>query len=376
MLKKTLTDTMAENDTGGLGSTLPRLRHNTGLNIVEKFWMQSLARELLPDERVAECLRVIAPFQSRVLIAQNTATKRAHYRNLVICCRVWQCPICASTITEARRKEIATALEISGLYPILVTYTIRHKTGDSLPMMLAAILEAFRALKSGKAWQEFSAENSWIGSIRSLEVTHGGNGWHPHVHELALLETPNTSASEDSMNRFLRQHWISALKRQGKDASWERGVDISTKRGRIVEYVAKYGHEPIATGWTETHELTKAPVKVGRKEGRTPMQLLADYGTGDKVAGKLYVEYSNAFKGRKQLVWSRGLKERMGIKNDKDDEQIMKDFEAEGEPMMSLSREEWTKVIRSNRRAELLQVANEGNIDSLYICLADILLTE
>lgn len=61
--------------------------------------------------------------------------------------------------------------------------------------------------------------------------------------------------------------------------------------------------------WDAAREMTGAASKLGRKGGRTPMQLLADFALdGDAEAGRLFQVYAAAFKGRRQLSWSSSLK--------------------------------------------------------------------
>ena len=74
---------------------------------------------------------------------------------------------------------------------------------------------------------------------------------------------------------------------------------------------------------------------------------------GDTLASELFVEYAKTFKGRRQLVWSRGLKELAGIK-ERSDERLAEDevrrAEAEANEMVmgTFDKAEW-KTIRPSR---------------------------
>ena len=64
-------------------------------------------------------------------------------------------------------------------------------------------------------------------------------------------------------------------------------------------YVSKWGLE---------HEMTKGHVKKG-KDSRTPFDILRSFDeTGDEKEANLFRLYYFAFKGQRQLNWSRGLK--------------------------------------------------------------------
>ena len=115
--------------------------------------------------------------------------------------------------------------------------------------------------------------------------------------------------------------------------------------------------------WGAAEELALGERKKGRL-GRTPFQLLQDYAEGgDANAGALFTEFAKVFKGRRQLVWSRGLKALAGIE-EKSDERIAEEDakraeEAESETLMgSFDRLEWRGL--REHRAQLLQAAEHG----------------
>ena len=68
---------------------------------------------------------------------------------------------------------------------------------------------------------------------------------------------------------------------------------------KAASYVSKWGLE---------HEMTKGHIKKGKTDSKTPFDLLRDYAEGDENAGKLFRIYFEAFKGTRQLNWSKGLK--------------------------------------------------------------------
>lgn len=363
-------------DNAPLGIHCQDCVHIPPSELVIRFYLQALARELLPGEKVGECMRTIAPYKTNVEIAKKEGAKRAHYRNLVVCSRIWQCAVCASTITEQRRHELTDAIAKSDYFPVLLTYTLQHKKADPLTDTLPALLSAFRALKSGRKWQDFTKEYSWVGSVRSLEVTHGANGWHAHLHELALLRIPITPVVENGIGRFIKRRWQESINKQGFNASWERGADVRSESKDITEYVAKFGRLPVGKRWTIEHEVTKSPSKRGKMKGNTPMQLLLDYGDGDNVAGRLFQEYARAFKGRNQLVWSRGLRALLGLGAELSDEELTEKETTNGRVLATLSRSDWKKVISLKHRAQLLEFASSASEGELADYLNDLLQSE
>lgn len=328
-----------------------------------------MARELLPNAGVAYCKRSLIPGLTSVPVIHSRSKKRARYGNLRTCKSVWADPYCSSWITEQRRVELSAALKNSPYALLLNTYTLRHTFGQALLPLKNSLLQAHRSLKSGEWYQNFKTAFSLLGSIRSLEFTHGVNGWHPHLHELVVLERPLGSSLAIFKDK-LRSRWLTQLERFGAGGSFDYALDIREGFGAVSDYVSKFGRLP---SWSLEHELVKAPVKMGRSEGRTPFQLLLDYAMGDQQAGELYREYAAATKGCKQLVWSPGLRELLGLGVEVADEGLCEDEPAGDEVVLaSLTFSDWQKVLANDARAELLEVASQGDKQVLAQWLAGI----
>lgn len=328
--------------------------------LVRRYYLQSLARELLPDERISVCMRVIKVGRNTVDILHNSATKKARYRGLMRCASIWNCPVCAAFITEQRRVELAGALERTDYAVAMVTYTIRHNRKETLRGLLKILKTAYDRMKSGRASVEVRAEYGWIGSVRALEVTHGENGWHPHLHELVLFDDMNANLAR-SLEITMRDRWIDMVEQVGGSANRENGLSVKFGDKDISEYVEKFGRLPKDSSWNVTHELTKAPTKRGRLKGRTPYELLIDYGAGDKQSGALFVEYAYAFKHSSQLQWSRGLRALLGLTDEKPDSDLIEGEESGvGVILATLERAHWKLVTEAGKRAQLLKIASSG----------------
>src|SRR5712691_4776616 len=66
-----------------------------------KWQLQREAQALLPNERVAFCMRRI---QARTVdVLYSVQHQSAHYGGLMVCGSVWVCPLCAAKISEHRR---------------------------------------------------------------------------------------------------------------------------------------------------------------------------------------------------------------------------------------------------------------------------------
>src|SRR5260370_41109162 len=73
-----------------------------------RWQLQREARALLPDERVAFCMRRIQATAVDVLYSPQNQT--AHFGGLMVCGSIWVCPLCAARISEYRRVEVEQAI--------------------------------------------------------------------------------------------------------------------------------------------------------------------------------------------------------------------------------------------------------------------------
>lgn len=105
------------------------------------------------------------------------------------------CPLCAmrrgsKMLDSYLRRYQAVQSGSPTLRPYFVTVTV--KNGDDLGERvrhlragLASMFEARRNALKGQRFVEFARSR---GGFHSIEVTHKGNGWHPHAHMIWLCE--------------------------------------------------------------------------------------------------------------------------------------------------------------------------------------------
>lgn len=330
---------------------------------ITRYKLQRHAQKLLPEYgNLGACGRNVQYREKSpgVDIFRDKGTGKAHFANITTCKSVWACPICAHKITEERRADLQLAVTLhamKGGKVLLMSLTFPHERDDKLKGLLGQLSDALKRFNAIRKYRNILTSVDWVGSVRALEVTHGENGWHPHIHVLLFVGKHDDAAA---VVEKARGHWAKSVAKAGLGQINEHGFDV---RGGdyAAEYVAKFGKEPETRGWTAAHELTKAPVKKGhKKESRTPFQLLEDSMMGDSQAGALFVEYVEAFKGKRQLYWSPGLRNKLGMNPEKTDEEILAE-EEEQEPATelvgTLTGEEWGIVLSRNARGEVLIMA-------------------
>lgn len=337
-----------------------------------RFWLQCVARTLAPKERVKMCLRYIAPNKSSAHIVRSPSRKRASFRNLLTCGSVWICPVCAAKISERRAKELLAAVtnwhEERGTV-LLVTYTLRHNRNQSLTDVLGTLQAALKRYKAGKGYQSLITRHGIAGTIRALETTYGVNaGWHPHVHELVFISAGHPVGG---FQADARRRWIDSVKAVGGDALQSIGLDVKLGDKDVYAYVSKYGHLPKGTRWSIEREVAKAVSKRAARGGRQPLQLLNDAGEGDAGAAALWVEYIEAMKGKRQLVWSKGLRALLGLESEATDTAIAAAIDDDAVLLAIIDADQWRALMRLPRdvRGDLLEVAHRGNVEELRLWL-------
>jgi hypothetical protein len=316
------------------------------------------------------CHRAVQRGHTTVDVLYLPESESSAYQGLITCAGVWACPVCSAKITERRRAELAAAIEAHPEYQVvMLTFTLQHTQADKLPELLRALKAAYTLFFNGRTWRRIAHEIGYVGRLRGLEVTVGQNGWHPHIHVLLFLTKP---IDVDALKSTLRPRWASVVAKVGRYALTDYGLKIQAEEEVSKTYVAKMGLQDVelpkanGKGWTLPHELVKGPAKQAKHGGRSPLQLVADYIGGDEAAGRLWIEYYWAFKGQKQLVWSKGLRALLGLDDELTDEEVEALKEESAIVLAQLSRPQWAIVVANDARAELLNAAATG--DPVIVC--------
>jgi hypothetical protein len=339
-----------------------------------RWQLQREARALLPDERVAFCMRRIQATAVDVLYSPQNQT--AHFGGLMVCGSIWVCPLCAARISEYRRVEVEQAITrclATGGAVYLSTYTIAHKRYDSLSTLLESFLAARKRLKQGRAAQVLRKQFGILGTISVREVTWSKlNGWHPHCHELVFCSAEIDVAEYD---KVVREQWFRSVEHEGLSIN-EHGFSVSRTYGSVADYVAKFGREPVHAPWGVTTELTKGHLKRGHGEEHiTPFAMLWLISQGHNELKPVFREYAQWFKGKHQLVWSAGLRTLLlDNEEEKTDIELAQEQQPEEEPVLlgKLNHEQWRTVLAHDARGTLLEVARTGEWQSVIAFLSDI----
>ena len=293
--------------------------------------------------RVNYCLKRRISKEAPIGILYNQERERAHYGNLQRCGSVWTCPICAAQITEGRREEVKLGFKNwrdAGGYVVMATFTNRHHVGDDLKELLDGQKKALTKFWEKTKIKKGLKDLGYVGRLVATEVTHGRNGWHPHYHMIMFFDAPVNSALLQNM---LGLEWQDACKKSRmKIPTLENGVQVQNG-DKAAQYVSKWGLE---------EEITKGHIKKGRDNSLTPFDLLR-LSEDDDQCVKLFRQYADAFKGKRQLVWSKGLKDLLGLV-EVTDEQLALETEKDSVLLDEIALQVWELVYKAKKECELL----------------------
>lgn len=293
----------------------------------------------------------------------------AGYAGLVHCASVWACPVCSARIRWRRSLEVGQVLAgaIQAGHPLVFfTLTARHHRGQALAGLWASAARAWGRATSGRAWA--SAAERVEGWVRVWEVTYGRNGWHPHVHGVLVL---GDSGRWEAIPEGMYERWSSGLQRAGLDAPLLVGQDWHLVEGdqaaeEVAGYLLKLSEDP---GEALGSELAYS--QPGRSRSglgtRPPFALLDDLvETGEAESLRLWHEWETASKGKRQVGWSQGLRERFGVVEVEDQAIVDEAVGTEQDDLVAWSRSGWRELVKvPERMARLLSLAEEGGASAV-----------
>ena len=282
---------------------------------------------------------------------------RAWVRDVAMCGSVWACPVCGGRILAARRGDILKGLEAAharGWTSLLLTLTFYHRPEERLADVLGDLVAVWAKVKAGGWWAKLRKRAGIVGDIQALEVTWGVNGWHPHRHIALVFDHKVNEVERKALQAELCERFRSVAKCAGRWASRDWGIVLSrgaasyvAKMGHEASYVAKMGHE----------------VAGSVKAGLSPFRLAEAAAGGDRLALARWAEYLAAVKGRRRVVWSRGLRDVLGLEDEVSAEAAAA-LEQEGETaelVAVLTHDQWREVYTRFVVGDLVAKAAEGS---------------
>lgn len=304
------------------------LRERAQQRRFERFTKRAAVRRVSSLERVRKCGVVTHTPGGSVAVRVREGV--AGLAGVVTCGSVWACPVCAAKILARRAVEVGgllAAAQARGHVLGFVTLTMRHERGQSLADLWAAAVKGWRRAITGKAWQAAKCRAGCVGWVRVWEVTYGRHGWHVHVHAVMVLRAGAEASELEDLAGGMFRRWSAGLVAAGLAAPTLAGQDWHVVGGEgagdeIAAYLSK-----LAGGGADALglELTHTSSGRARRGLRTApvWSLLAELAeTGEARCLGLWGEWERGSKGKRQIGYSKGLRELFGVGEVLTDEEV------------------------------------------------------
>lgn len=318
----------------------------------------------------------------------------AGFGGVAYCSSMWSCPVCSAVIRQRRAEELergVTPFLDAGGGGLLLTLTIPHDFDDELNTTFRIVRNGWAFIRRNRKAKEAWERAGVVGTIKAVEITHGRNGWHPHLHVLVLTESPLTQDQAGDFAGAVQAAWVAGATPPGRRApSAEFGTHAQSlhvrgrlNRGRLVRYLAKVQDEH---GYRRGVglEVTRGDLKTGRKTSKTPFELLAQLRQARLDGARarqrrllgLWGEYERVTHGRHGIVWSRGLKARLGVEDKPDDQLVDESLNEGAEPILLLDAFAWLAVVRAGARSRVLDLAETATVLDVWDLVAELVEAE
>jgi ketosteroid isomerase-like protein len=280
-------------------------------------------------------------------------------------------------ISRERAREVDSAVAqwiAQGGAVAMLTLTMPHVEADSLEQLLAWLGDALQRTKRGNPWKRIAARHGVHGAMTTKEATWGREaGWHPHFH-IVLLVSGNTEA--EALEADIAPRWRTMIgKVCGREPN-EHGCRVTVRKD--PEAAADAAGYLTKGAWSIGCEVEGTHSKEAKRGRFTPLDIVRRYADaleeGDQRAqdewGALFRRYVEAYRGKRQTVWSPGLKAEFGVR-DLDEETAA---EGEGEPEVEtvavLGPRAWAAVREHHAEGALLRIAEQEGHEGVRALVA------
>ena len=143
----------------------------------------------------------------------------AAFSGVKTCKSRWGCWRCSRMHTLTAVKEhVAACKEHEREYPesskLMWTGTLRHGVENKLGVMCKTITKSWTGMISG--WQKKKLERyGFLGAARVVDVTHGCNGYHPHIHAILYFDRKLTEEEMGEVYEILYGKWAKEIEKAG-----------------------------------------------------------------------------------------------------------------------------------------------------------------
>lgn len=276
------------------------------------------------------------------------------YAGLVSCGSVWVCPVCNAKIAQRRMFEVGSYIAAAfgqGLGVAFLTHTVRHGRGDALSWLLDGLKYGWGRMTSGKIYNQQREAGGIVGHVRSLEVTIGLNGWHPHFHSLWFGQQLH---SEEQLIEFAYNMWArfdggvqkAGLRPTMEEANdWQLVTPNDADQHRVAQYLQKMA-DPAGIGYEMTYSQSK---QARKRHGTEPHWSLLP-GAINGVAPDIFLwhEFEKGTHGQRQLTKSKNLAQvlEVDLLEETDEDIAAEELGTEDDALVVLDADGWSVLVR------------------------------
>lgn len=227
------------------------------------------------------------------------------------CKHSWACPECTAREMSTYSKKIAAGIDAlykQDLVPFMMTLTVFHTIQQDCEITYNILRKAWEIMDKQKtwrrkkkdgtyyvnagAWSKFYNEFNCKHTVKTLEITYGQHGWHPHIHMLIWVpksKLQDVAKHEENLQKLWEQCEDKAAKiaYQNHPEQYEIRKFLISKPTRNDYshqglYISKNDDGKIKAwssgfylcGWGGNNELTGLNMKEAHGKNMTPFQML------------------------------------------------------------------------------------------------------
>lgn len=229
-----------------------------------------------------------------------------------MCGHSWVCPACTAKKMAKYSRRVGAAIDAlanQGYAAFMITFTIFHTKTMTCKQTYNLLRETFHTMTkkgnwkrkkkdnsgyyvSGGIWNNFIREFDIKHTIKTLEVTYGEHGWHPHIHMLFFVKKhrlQEIASWEEKLITYWNEHTDRVAKKMFQPKQYEVRKFLESKVNRPDAehqsvYISKNDNGEILKvqsgdylcGWGGNNELTGGTkcLKTAKKDNLTPLQML------------------------------------------------------------------------------------------------------
>lgn len=260
-------------------------------------------------------------------------------------CRSWACPVCGHKRAWSRALELQDALlaaNARGYKQLFITFTIPHTARQKTRTVVRHLAAAYHRFRNDKGVKQLLAEEGFIGQVKALDFTLTGNGTHAHYHTVYVFDSRLELAElAEKVQAVMVDAWDAAVHREtGRHINRAHGFDV--ERIELLqgddeqsEALALYAAKVISI-YSSSADKDKGSI--------TPFDLLRVDATDEER--RRFLDWYEGQRGVRRLVFSRGLKGRLGIEP--------REYERPAQVTVASVSPEVTDYLRDERNRQML----------------------